>query len=282
MAENDPRKKQFANLTLDQAKTVTKDGAQEDITLTIQAVLCWSEFYNGKWQSTKTSDINRGTSLGSFNSIGSNEFDRSKLRLHAKEDGGNLRVSIDGEGSSEFILYNTHSLPLGKGERGYSISSTNIANSQSTKDTSSDTFKITYTKNYIFINVSYERSLLKSNTHLPAQTIEPSHPLQNPIESPFFYEDRNHIFYVTTDEELVTISEWKEYPSPVPPSSPKKGLTIPPMVHEKYNVAWNPIDPIISDKAISQVNQKLINSEKTFRYGDVEIGAMGNLKLNQE
>ena len=24
----------------------------------VQAVLCWSEYYNGKWQPTKTSDIN--------------------------------------------------------------------------------------------------------------------------------------------------------------------------------------------------------------------------------
>ena len=26
-------------------------------TVTVQAVLCWSEYYNGKWQATKTSDV---------------------------------------------------------------------------------------------------------------------------------------------------------------------------------------------------------------------------------
>jgi len=29
--------------------------------VSVQAVLCWSEYYNGKWQPTKTSDINRPT-----------------------------------------------------------------------------------------------------------------------------------------------------------------------------------------------------------------------------
>src|SRR5262249_50757043 len=31
-----------------------------------QAVLCWSEYYNGKWQPTKTSDVDHPAGLGSF------------------------------------------------------------------------------------------------------------------------------------------------------------------------------------------------------------------------
>ena len=37
--------------------------AQPEV-VTVQAVLCWTEFYNGKWQPTKTSDVNLPTTLG--------------------------------------------------------------------------------------------------------------------------------------------------------------------------------------------------------------------------
>jgi hypothetical protein len=61
--------------------------------VTIGAVLCWSEYYNGKWQPTKTSDINLPTSissqpggggLGDFPASGSKSFEqttRGLLRL---------------------------------------------------------------------------------------------------------------------------------------------------------------------------------------------------------
>ena len=47
--------------------------------VTVQAVLCWSEYYNGKWQPTKTSDVNRPTQPGQFPL--DDAFDRSTLRL---------------------------------------------------------------------------------------------------------------------------------------------------------------------------------------------------------
>ncbi|MEQ1530230.1 MAG: neuraminidase-like domain-containing protein, partial [Methylococcales bacterium] len=77
--------------------------------ITVQAILCWSEFYNGKWQPTKTSDVNRPTSLGEFPLTGSNSFDRSKVWMLFNEDSGGLRVFINGSSSSSFFfLYNTH------------------------------------------------------------------------------------------------------------------------------------------------------------------------------
>ena len=41
-------------------------GTQEKTQVAISAILCWSEFYNGKWQPTKTSDVNLPTSLSHF------------------------------------------------------------------------------------------------------------------------------------------------------------------------------------------------------------------------
>jgi Neuraminidase-like domain len=54
----------------------------------ISAVLCWSEYYNGKWQPTKTSDVNLPTSLsdpqwglGTFDASGPGSFEQSTRGL---------------------------------------------------------------------------------------------------------------------------------------------------------------------------------------------------------
>ena len=84
--------------------------------MTVQAVLCLSEYYNGKWQPTKTSDVNSPLYLGSFPLSGQSAFDRSKLRLMSIDEGEALRVYIyhsinQSAVYSSFRLYNTHSLP---------------------------------------------------------------------------------------------------------------------------------------------------------------------------
>ena len=106
--------------------------------ITVQALLCWSEYYNGKWQPTKTSDVNKPTTLrevilidspapglgptvgeGKLMAIdvrfGPTEFDRSTLTLSAREIDDTLLINIRGirgQGASSFLLYNTHSLPV--------------------------------------------------------------------------------------------------------------------------------------------------------------------------
>lgn len=79
--------------------------------VTVQAVLCWSEYYNGKWQPPKTSDVNNPVSLDTSSP---SVFDRSTLRLWSDEpQDGQLRITIYGNVTRRaFLLYNTHSLPL--------------------------------------------------------------------------------------------------------------------------------------------------------------------------
>ena len=61
----------------------------------VQAILCWSEYYNGGWQPTKTSDVNRPTALpGQFDAVGPFAFTPSILRLVGSQAEGVLRVSI--------------------------------------------------------------------------------------------------------------------------------------------------------------------------------------------
>ena len=77
--------------------------------ITLQGVLCWSEYYNGKWQPTKTSDINNPASLGSF---GPQSFDRSALDLVVYEESEKLKIwVIHSGGRGGTFLYSQYSQP---------------------------------------------------------------------------------------------------------------------------------------------------------------------------
>src|SRR5262249_26315558 len=86
----------------------------------VDAVLCWSEYYNGKWQAAKTSDINAPASLLSLSQYNvGNSFDRSQLTLLALEDPASSSLVIEGldhvgwmPATFDFLLYNSHSLPV--------------------------------------------------------------------------------------------------------------------------------------------------------------------------
>lgn len=101
----------------------------------VNAVLCWSEYYNGKWQPTKTSDTNRPTWLGDFDPTGNNSFEaiRGLIRIEPAQytgqntaltshgitfevPAGSLILQIVWNGVKSavpgFVLHNTHSLPI--------------------------------------------------------------------------------------------------------------------------------------------------------------------------
>lgn len=110
---------------------------------TYYAVLCWAEYYNGKWQPSKTSDVTKPTSIARFSPSGADAFDadRNLIRLVPTQYTGQAYTSwgatagtIDLEGAlllaivlpsdwsslmvpglaytAGFALYNTHSLPV--------------------------------------------------------------------------------------------------------------------------------------------------------------------------
>ena len=79
----------------------------DDPEITLQAVLCWSEFYNGKWQPAKTSNVNLPTTL----------FNQTAIRLGVAVEGDALRLHVGFEFFADtwpgsFLFYNTHSLPV--------------------------------------------------------------------------------------------------------------------------------------------------------------------------
>src|SRR5262249_51668810 len=88
--------------TVDPATSVANLNASSVIgaintKVNVNAVLCWSEYYNGKWQATKTSDISDPVLLGSFDAAGLNAFNRSYLNLSMEllpSEKNTLRINL--------------------------------------------------------------------------------------------------------------------------------------------------------------------------------------------
>ncbi|HEX4962204.1 MAG TPA: neuraminidase-like domain-containing protein [Thermoanaerobaculia bacterium] len=254
----------------------------------VQAVLCWSEYYNGKWQPAKTSDVERPTELGKFFSPAELfAFDRSKLSLTSAEDGGALRIQIDGSGASEFVLYNTHSLPV----RGEDLPPSDIGFTPPEKlrflERRSSTFYILYGTVDLEENVFWdERPIF--NSAIPDRTVEPGNPLQNVWDGPFFFEDSRHVFYVTSTEKVPPegfafgFSVLSAKPSLVGP--PPLVMPAPAAVKDRQGsiprglnlglVEPSPIERFVSEDAYIRTG---LGTTASVRFGKQEIGPAGVL-----
>ena len=101
----------------------------------IGAVLCWSEYYNGKWQPTKTSDVNAPTVIGAYAPSGPGSFETIRngvrivpaqfTRTNPNVEAFGIQFSLPSSAlllaitvgdpvypSGGFLLHNTHSLPV--------------------------------------------------------------------------------------------------------------------------------------------------------------------------
>ena len=117
------------------SSVTTAAGYAAEGTVLAQAVLCWTEYYNGKWQPAKTSDVNLPTTIGSFDPTGPGSFEaiRDGLTIvparftgtnRELQNGATYDFSIPPDalilvisGAIEFqncgfILHNTNSLPV--------------------------------------------------------------------------------------------------------------------------------------------------------------------------
>ena len=102
-------------------QTISPDATPQ---VTVQAVLCWSEYYNGKWQPTKTSDVEpTRLTLGPVRSALAGAFDRSTrcdvCRLDERREADCVCVIESASAMMarrHFFFYNTHSLPVPRGD----------------------------------------------------------------------------------------------------------------------------------------------------------------------
>ena len=208
-------------------QTFSKAGAKAQSTITIQAVLCWSEYYNGAWQPTKTSEVNRPTAVATYSSNDPAPFDvdRNTMRLIPSllpmgSDDPALMLSIYTPLARTplwggFLMHNTHSLPIRFEEASVtpSLASTELRTFDPVVSYSggalSGTLKIEYSKqSKSGYDKIYTNSIMKF--HRTPRYVLPA-PSPQSWDAPFIYEDRRNAFYVTTNEAYVSPADYNGY-----------------------------------------------------------------------
>ena len=275
--------------------------------LSVQAVLCWSEYYNGKWQATKTSDVSLPTLI---DTLLPSAFNRADLHLGVLVEGDALRIStkdptLSPEGiadlndpqkvkwyyvkkwSGSFLLYNTHSLPV-PGDEGIKLGGLEIKPLSLEREcagdcTSSLSFKYTDLQNQ-----SLTRDILTPTMRF--QLLSPRHELADAWTAPFFLEDHRHVFYVTSEQQPVWVANHTGFGVSVnlgvmnAPQIPPLVVQAEPPVPSKFRGDGGPIgpDPGVIDRAPMQ---RFVTEDANIRqgigttgvvmFGDRQIGPSG-------
>ena len=285
-ANSDPK---VPDLTLNLIKADAKAGADNNAQMTYRVLLYWSEYSNGKWQPVRSSDPAAPATLGQYPPTGPDAFDRSSLRLWADEpQPGELRISINGNVSrAAFLLFNTHGLP---------ISATPMPpifgfGKTRSFETSAPHLSADYVDRIPDVPPEMlSRQILTDDTQM--NTVAPYHRVSSPWDAPFFFEDRRNVFYVTTAESPVWVSNFPWFgvatapgllaAEKVPPLVVRTG---PPPVPKFWGdggpLAINPgaIDPAPISRYITEdayIRQGLATSA-TVEYHGVDIGPSGAL-----
>jgi hypothetical protein len=244
--------------------------------ITVQAVLCWSEYYNGKWQPARTSDVEQPLDVGDF---APHVFDRSKLKLSLLFwTKGTLRVIVaygTGVGTSFFLHnpYGTPELRTGKKEPHFSP--------KRTLETTTDNLKASYTDP----NVSH---LVLTNS-IGDGAVQPNHAVAgNAWDPPFFYQDARHAFQVTTAGQLAQVPSWFDFGVALTPQP--SAFDVPPLLLQPAGFVPDPVGPVSRRPGFGVIDpapieqfvtedayiHQAISSLGTVRYDDVEIGPAGS------
>ena len=210
VTQEGPKEQTTLNQSIESLRDVNAAELQKNMKVKIRASLYWSEFYNGKWQPPKTSNVNRPSDLGDFSLGDLDRFNRKELSLSSSEKvSGELTISVvyQGHFKESFTLYNTHSLPLTKDEYKQEVSNFDqplfsflffVKTRHFTKD--SPPFSIDYFDS-ILLNSFSQEVLGRAFFY---EVIDPRHKLNNIFETPFFFQDRRHVFYVRPVKSKVT------------------------------------------------------------------------------
>jgi len=218
-------------------ESIAQAGAAAQTTVTVSAALCWSEFYNNKWQPTRTSNLHRQTQVGSFPSDDQSfEADRAQMYLDPTvlsggDFDGALQLDIKSwlnkaKVAGGFVLHNTHSSPIRIEDMhaGHAVKHRNLPPSRTLAPVmpytggsvaavvpaqpSPATFAISY-QSGVAHSIPQKNNLLK--TGLVPRYVQPQSHRADVWDAPFFLEDQRNAFYVTSSNRYVSIYEYDGY-----------------------------------------------------------------------
>jgi hypothetical protein len=242
-------------------------------TVDFEAILHWSEYFDGQWVPPRTSDVSGPAFV---DRLSPGEFRRKSLRLAAVEKGGGLQIIIlrESAGASYFVMNNTHSLPVWGTKVNYVHALPRVL------DTSGSTFTIDYadpseTDGFLSRPVMQAPPL--------AHTVQPLHALNDVRVSPFLYADDRHVFYVTTEQRKVRLPMYHLYG--VVSAYEKVSMEIPPMVFRKIDLQRDRIAPLVSARTAGAVEtapmQRFVTEDAYINKGLGTTGAVrfGNRRI---
>jgi hypothetical protein len=288
--QSDQDKTKISNLkTIDLQKAADAQVTDQS-QVQVSAMLNWTEYYNGKWQPTKTSDVARPTLLGTYPAAGEDSFDAQRNLVQITpavlKPGAPFTISSDALilaigaqnasswPSGGFVLYNTHSLPVRFDDIGYTASASAppfeftlhlrltdiIADPSSGRTLApvksytganlSATFGVSYwVSPYGPSDPNYANDLIKFDWS--TRFVEPQRGLPDAWNAPFFYEDRQHAFYVTTTDQYLSLASFNGYGVlTAKPGSSSSIPDLPPLTCKKPPVSRSEADSIVTGNAI--------------------------------
>jgi hypothetical protein len=250
---SDPKasKKKLTDSTIGEFQSAGPSTAMGATKVAVNAVLCWTEFYNGKWQPTKTSDVNKPATIGVYDPSGPGSFDvdrnlvrilRAKYKAPGSDKGASFPALSDDSlilvitpsptanaaspTSTGFVLHNTHSAPIliedmrvpTKTEHG--VEWTKFGDSLHTPAASR---AMTPIQSYSGANLTGQFKITYNENNGPTHSntllgfdwmprfVESQPGLTDLVEPPFIYEDRRNLFYVTTQQPVNPYSLFKGF-----------------------------------------------------------------------
>jgi Neuraminidase-like domain/Salmonella virulence plasmid 28.1kDa A protein len=224
----------LAGTTITQLSSSIGDSAPKMTTQQVNAALYFSEYYNGAWQPTKSSDVNKPLNLGTFQH---GDFDRTSWSLRpwvpADPTDDSLYVQVTNDpmptiegfeysgyygifrvgwtgGGTGFVLHNTHSEPIAWSD----VPATTVTTSQYIAEVGTDgstqTLSVTYASPGILgLLRSHDVTVLTGQ--LPQRIVCAQPGVQDQSTMPFFFGDSRGSFYVKPWQGWVGINRYNGF-----------------------------------------------------------------------
>jgi hypothetical protein len=237
----------------------------------VQAMLCWSEYYNGKWQPARTSSPDEPALI---ERIAPGAFQPSRLSLQVAQVEDTLNVLVFrrySEGAT-FAVHNLHGLPESSQLEEIPLPPRRLR-------TGGSGFIIEFEDD----NGDPPEVLL--TTSLTARAVQPHHDLARPKLAPFLYADNRHVFYVTPEKVFTRVQLGVSYglqeAMPQGGISPLIAREFPPPGPGPYVSALNGLDERVAMQQFVSEDayiSKGIATTGAVPFGNVTIGPTGRMR----